>query len=97
MGHCRQRWKRRCLVSNCCAVVLRLVRIIVRQHARSVKEFISKIEGGIQELDETIYWLELLVEGEIVSESKLTGLMKETDELLSILTASAKTAKAGRS
>src|SRR5689334_14327084 len=35
--------------------------------ARSVAEFISKIEGALQELEETIYWLELLIEAEIVS------------------------------
>jgi four helix bundle protein len=61
--------------------------------ARSTKEFISKLEGGIQELDETLYWLELLVEGEIVSASRLDDLMHEANELLAILVASAKTAK----
>src|SRR5436309_16087929 len=34
--------------------------------ARSVAEFISKVEGGLQELEETSYWLELLVEREII-------------------------------
>ncbi len=61
--------------------------------ARSTAEFISKIEGGLQELEETIYWMELLVETEIVSETKLRDLMKEAEELISILVASVKTAK----
>lgn len=61
--------------------------------ARSNKEFISKIEGGSQELDETLYWLELLIEGEVIPASRLDDLMNEADELLAILTASAKTAK----
>jgi four helix bundle protein len=40
--------------------------------ARSTAEFISKIEGGLQELDETAYWLELLVEAQIIPERRLT-------------------------
>ncbi len=32
--------------------------------SRSNAEFISKIEGGLQELEETIYWLELLIESD---------------------------------
>jgi four helix bundle protein len=63
---------------------------------RSVAEFISKIEGGLQELDETAYWLELLVESQIVSSNKLDDLRKEADELLAIFTASVKTAEKNR-
>lgn len=62
--------------------------------ARSVAEFVSKIEGGLQELEETVYWLELLVEAEIVSASKLASLLNEAEELTAILVASVKTAKA---
>jgi hypothetical protein len=40
--------------------------------------------GSLKELDETAYWLELLVEGEIVPAIKLTDLQKETDELIAI-------------
>src|SRR5687768_9197023 len=65
--------------------------------ARSPAEFVSKIESAVQELDETAYWLELLVEGELVSKHKLADLMQEVDELLAIFVASAKTAKEGRS
>lgn len=36
--------------------------------ARSDAEFVSKIEGGLQELEETCYWLELLVESGIVKD-----------------------------
>ena len=55
------------------------------QRAKSDADFISKVEGGLQELDETAYWLELLVESKIVAERKLAALMKETDELTAIL------------
>ncbi len=54
------------------------------QRAKSDADFVSKMEGGLQELDETAYWLELLVESEIVSAGKLDALQKETDELISI-------------
>ena len=50
--------------------------------ARSDAGFVSKIEGGLQELDETGYWLELLAEGEIVSAARLAALQVETEELL---------------
>jgi len=39
----------------------------------------------LQELDETAYWLELLVEAKIVPQDKLAPLRKETDELTAIL------------
>jgi four helix bundle protein len=64
--------------------------------SRSVAEFISKMEGGIQELDETAYWLELLADGGIVVPKKLAELRQETDELIAIFTASVKTAKKNR-
>ncbi len=54
------------------------------QRAKSEADFISKMEGGLQELDETAYWLELLVESKIAAEHKLAALMQETDELIAI-------------
>jgi four helix bundle protein len=61
--------------------------------ARSTAEFISKIEGGLQELEETVYWLELLLEANIVHKSSLHELLQEAEELTAILVASVKTAK----
>jgi four helix bundle protein len=61
--------------------------------ARSQAEFVSKIEGGLQELEETVYWLELLIEAGIVKESNLQDLLHEATELISILVSSVKTAK----
>jgi four helix bundle protein len=63
---------------------------------RSVAEFVSKMEGGLQELDETAYWLELLVETKAVSAKRLAPLMDETEQLLSIFVASVKTSKQKR-
>src|SRR5438128_1666485 len=50
--------------------------------ARSTAEFISKIEGGLQELDETTYWLELLTESGIVPLKRLEGLLNEANQLI---------------
>jgi four helix bundle protein len=52
--------------------------------SRSDAEFISKLEGGLQELEETIYWLELLVEAGIVPPHQLNKLLAEANELIAI-------------
>ena len=64
--------------------------------ARSDAEFISKMEGGLQELDETAYWLDLLVGSGGVVERKMQGLLEETDELISIFTTIVKKVKGRR-
>src|SRR5438128_12534754 len=51
------------------------------KRARSTAEFTSKIEGGLQELEETIYWLDLLGDSEIVPSSRLSDLCREANEL----------------
>ena len=64
--------------------------------SRSDAEFISKIEGGLQELEESCYWMELLVDAAIIPESKLNELLKEADELTAILVTCVKNAKEKR-
>lgn len=61
--------------------------------ARSDAEFISKLEGGMQELEESSYWLELLVEAEIFPSDKLAPLRSEADELMAILVTCVKNAR----
>ena len=61
--------------------------------AKSPRDFISKMEGSLQELDETAFWIELLIEAEIMPEERMTGLAKETDELIAIFVSSINTAK----
>ncbi|MCD6293928.1 MAG: four helix bundle protein [Deltaproteobacteria bacterium] len=61
--------------------------------SRSDAEFISKIEGGLQELEESIYWMELLVESGIIKTERLNELMKEADELTAILVTCVKNTK----
>lgn len=55
---------------------------------RSQAEVIAKLGVVEQELDESLLWMELLVEADITSESKLQPLMRETDELLRIIVTS---------
>jgi four helix bundle protein len=50
------------------------------KRSRSTAEFVSKLEGGLQELEETVYWLELLIEAGIVKESRLIELLQESEE-----------------
>lgn len=64
--------------------------------ARSAAEFVSKLEGGLQELEETSYWLELLSDSHILPPPRLAPLRQEAQELTAILTSSAKTAKRKR-
>ena len=61
--------------------------------ARSKPEFISKLGDCLKELDETAYWLELLVESEIVSAPRLSSLQDECNQLTAIFTTISKNAK----
>lgn len=54
------------------------------QRAKSDADFINKMEGGLQELDESGYWLELLGEAGITPKDRLEPLLKEDDELIAI-------------
>ena len=51
---------------------------------RSKAEFIAKMGDCLKELDETEYWLELLVESATVTQSKLSSLLDETGQLTAI-------------
>ena len=54
--------------------------------ARSKAEFVSKIGDCLKEADETLYWLELLMEESIVPAKRLQPLANEANELVAILT-----------
>ncbi len=63
------------------------------QRAKSDADFISKIEGGLQELEETMYWLELLTESGVVAADRLQPLHEEANELTAILVTMVKRTK----
>jgi len=51
---------------------------------RSKAEFVAKCGDSLRELEETAYWLELLVDGKIVPPERLAALRQECDELIAI-------------
>jgi four helix bundle protein len=61
---------------------------------RSKTDFIAKAGISLEEADECLYWMEMLQEAGILSADRLKDLMKETDELAAIFTASIETARA---
>ena len=61
--------------------------------ARSKAEFAAKLGIVVEEADETVFWLELLVESGIVPEERARGLIDEAKELLAIFVVSRRTAR----
>src|SRR4029450_12226740 len=51
---------------------------------RSKAEFIAKCGDSLRELEETAYWLELLVDGNMIPPERLAAIRRECDELLAI-------------
>jgi four helix bundle protein len=60
---------------------------------RSKAEFISKIGDCLKEIEETEYWLELLMESGCVSPTRMAGLLDETRQLIAIFTTIDKNSK----
>jgi len=61
--------------------------------ARSKNEFIAKLGIVVEEADESVFWLELLVESECIEEKRASDLLNESNELMKIFSSSRKTAK----
>jgi four helix bundle protein len=61
--------------------------------AKSKPDFISKMGAVEEEADETIYWMELLIDAEIVKRPRIADLLDEADQILSIVVSSIKTAR----
>ncbi len=61
--------------------------------ARSVAEFVSKLDVAQQEMEETIYWIELIIEHGLLTRQRLNDLLQEAGEVQAMLTASSRTAK----
>ena len=64
------------------------------KQARSKAEFISKIGGALQELEETIYWLDLLDLSHIKTPPSLPDAIAEAKEIKAMLIATSRTIKA---
>jgi four helix bundle protein len=61
--------------------------------AKSNSDFINKLRIVEEECDESLFWMEMLVDNDFVKALLLGGLMKEADEILAIVVSSAKTAR----
>jgi four helix bundle protein len=61
--------------------------------AKSNPDFIAKMCTVEEEADESIFWMELLIESRLVAKDMLIDLMKEADEILSIIVSSIKKAR----
>jgi four helix bundle protein len=61
--------------------------------AQSQAEFVAKMGVVVEEADESVFWLELLVEGGIMPKARLEDPITEANELVSIFVASQKTAR----
>jgi four helix bundle protein len=66
------------------------------QRAKSTPDFVSKIEGALQELEETRYRIELLEGAELLTPAQLGALKQESTELIAILITIAKNTKSPR-
>ncbi len=65
--------------------------------AKSSADMINKMKVVEEESDETEYWLELLVEAELVPQGQIADIYKETDEILAMTVSSIKTLRGRKS
>lgn len=64
---------------------------------KSTADVLHKLSIVEEEADETLYWMELLIDSGIVSERKLTALMQDVNEIVAMTVASIKTLRSRRS
>ena len=79
--------------SSCCGPEPQSANYREAFRARSKAEFIAKCGDSLREIEESAYWLELLVESGVVSVKKLTSLRQECEALTAIFVTILKRAK----
>ncbi len=62
--------------------------------AKSPADILNKLKIVEEEADETLYWLEIIVEAELIPEARVKDLMTETDEIIAMIVVSIKTLRA---
>lgn len=60
---------------------------------RSLAEFRAKLGTVVEEADESAYWLELIIQGNLMEPSKVQPLLQEANELCAIMVASRKSSQ----
>lgn len=63
------------------------------EHAESRKDFIHKLTISLKEINETVYWLELLYGADLITKRMFESLIKDATEILKILISSVRTLK----
>jgi four helix bundle protein len=61
--------------------------------AQSTKAFTAKLSIAFEEIDESLFWLEVISDLTLLKQNKLTLILKEADELTRILASSRKTSQ----
>ena len=61
--------------------------------AQSTRDFISKYEIALKEAQETKYWIEIMIEADVVPSEKFAFLTEEINSIINILAASIKSLK----
>ena len=64
-------------------------------HAQSKASFISKVSIVLEEADESYFWLEFIIDEDMIKRDLIDPLLKEADELTAIFITSRKTARKG--
>lgn len=63
------------------------------QRAKSTADFVSKMGTVEEETDESMYWMEIVVDASLAKKERVSALYQEADEILAMVVASIKTAK----
>jgi four helix bundle protein len=66
------------------------------EHAESKADFIHKMSIALKEANETLYWLDLLHQGEYIDEQTFESIGSDSEELVKLLTAIVKTSKVSK-
>jgi four helix bundle protein len=64
--------------------------------AKSRADFVNKMNTVAEECDESLFWMEMLVENKYVDAGRISGLLNEGNQILALVVASAKTARSNR-
>jgi len=66
------------------------------EHAESKADFIHKMSIALKEANETLYWLDLLHQGEYIDEQSFQSIGSDSEELVKLLSAIVKTSKVSK-
>ena len=64
--------------------------------ARSQADFVAKMGIVEEEADETIYWIELLVESDLMKKERVVNLLDEANQIVAIVVSSIRTARGNK-